>query len=465
MKELIKSFLAFGLATSIEKILGFIVLPIYTNIFSASEFGSLDLIQTIVSTLVVFGALQLETSLQRYYYGNTGLRRDLLVSNIFIVVLFFSIIVGLLLFIFSKNIADMFFNGENVVSSIQIASLQIPFININMLGLLILRYNKQNIKFLIIIIIKVIITLIFVFIFVVNHKLGIFGVFLSQGLTLVLTTTLTIFFLKNYLKIRISKIIIKKSFKYAYPQIPARIGSVTLSYANRFIMLGYLSVSMIGIYSVSLKWASVIQMLYTTFVMAWGPFMFAQFKQNNHTQIFPKVLIIVCSIIFYIVSIVSLFSKELIDFASSPAFSESSLYIGGLALYFSLFIIKEIVDIGPKFTEKTRYLSFNFFFSVIVNVGLLLILTPLLGIKGVVISMLITNLFLIAISWFTSNKLHYVPFQLMPFILTILPVLILVVTTMYIPLSLSQRIILLIFLSLYYGVYFLRSFKMVKGVI
>jgi len=66
MNNFVKAFLSFGLATSIEKLLGFIILPIYTKYFNTTEYGVIDMIGTILQISCVFGLLQLETSLQRY---------------------------------------------------------------------------------------------------------------------------------------------------------------------------------------------------------------------------------------------------------------------------------------------------------------------------------------------------------------------------------------------------------------
>ena len=72
MREFLKSFFSFGVATSIEKILAFILLPIYTRLFTTTEYGMIDLCQVLMGIVSVFALLQLETSLQRYYYKWEG---------------------------------------------------------------------------------------------------------------------------------------------------------------------------------------------------------------------------------------------------------------------------------------------------------------------------------------------------------------------------------------------------------
>src|SRR5690606_3805631 len=109
------------------------------------------------------------------------------------------------------------------------------------------------------------------------------------------------------------------------------MGSVTLTYANRFFIAGYLTVSSIGIYSVSLKLASAIQLIYSAFIMAWAPFMFEQKKNPNHRDVFANVLLLVAGPIFLLVCLVSLMSRELVLIVTDAKFHEAHKYVGGLA--------------------------------------------------------------------------------------------------------------------------------------
>ena len=99
MREFLKSFFSFGVATSIEKILAFILLPIYTRLFTTTEYGMIDLCQVLMGIVSVFALLQLETSLQRYYYKWEGMIKNLFVQHInygHFIIVFFSIIICLL---------------------------------------------------------------------------------------------------------------------------------------------------------------------------------------------------------------------------------------------------------------------------------------------------------------------------------------------------------------------------------
>ncbi|NDP26338.1 MAG: lipopolysaccharide biosynthesis protein [Flavobacterium sp.] len=459
MREFFKSFFLLGIATTIEKIIAFLLLPIYTRYFDISEYGVIDLIIVTISIVSIFAELQLETALQRYYYDYEGAEKRRLISTNFIVITSLSLLLTCLLFYFSEEVSLLVFDKVDYSPLVELAALQLPFINFTMLAFIILRYERRNKSFLILMLIKVGITLIFTLLFVVWFKLGIYGVFYAQLIGLISSTVLLFLSTKDFLVFEVSPFFLKKSFVYALPQFPARIGSALLSNANRFFMVSYLTIASVGLFSLSLKLASVIQLLYAAFIMAWAPFMFEQLKKDNHKEVFVKVLILTACPVFLMVSIISLFSKEIVLLIASSEFYEAYHYVGGLSLYFSLFIFKEIVDIGPKHTEKTKYLSLTFLLSLIVNISSLYLFIIWFGLKGVIYSMILTNIFLLLISWIISNRLYYIPHKIFLFIVVSAPAFLLALGSMFTIPPLFIRIVVLVGVCLFYGIIFLKYLK------
>lgn len=464
MKDFFKAFLSFGLATSIQKLLGFIILPIYTRYFNKVEYGIIDMVATVLSIAAIFGLLQLETALQRYYYEYKGLKRKLLVSNIYMMIAGLSIMIGILLFVLAPLISNSLFGSVEYAILLRIASIQLPLNNINMLGLVLLRFEKENFKFLKVILVNVFFSLLLVYLFIIRFEIGLSGVFYAQIGAIFISSSLATYYIRNFVVIKHSKLIARISLKFALPQFPARVGSIVLGQANRFFMLAYLSLGAIGIYSVSMKLASSIQLINTAFILAWGPFMNAQFKNKNNKQVFANVFPLVVGGTFLFVCLITLYSQEMVQLLATEEFYSSYKYVGGLALFFSLYIIKEVVDIGPRIREKTKFISYNFFLSVIVNVVCLYIFIQLFALEGVVLSMIITNLFLVIISWIVSNRLYYIPFNIFHFVILIIPALILSISMMILNLDLIVRSSIAIVCLVFYSVLLLKFYKRIKEI-
>lgn len=464
MIKFLKAFLAFGLATSLEKLLGFIIIPIYTDVFTVSEYGIIDMIGTIISVAMIFGLLQLETALQRYYYDYKGVKRKLLVSNTYFGIGILSVFTAFLLFALSDNISIWLFKTDSYSTLIKLSSLQIPIQNLSMLGLVLLRFDNKNIKFLIVIILKVLFTLSCVMFFVVKQKGGLQGVFLAQLVAQSATLLAVFYFVRENFVFHISRIFVRMLFSYSLPQFPARIGSMSIGEVNRFFMLHFLSLQTIGIFSVSFKVASAIQLLNMAFIMAWTPLMHSLFNKDNNKKIFSLVFLLVCCATFLFVCLIALFSKEMIKVLVSQDFLESYKYVGGLSLFFALYIVKEVVDVGPKITRKTQYLSYNFLISVMVNIISLYFFIKFYELEGVIFAMVLTNLVLVIISWYTSNKLYYIPFNVFLFCILFFPAVLMSLLTMNYNIDLWVRVSVAIVICIFYGLMGLYYFKEIRTI-
>ena len=207
---------------------------------------------------------------------------------------------------------------------------------------------------------------------------------------------------------------------YALPQFPARIGSTINVYFNRFFINGTLSVASLGLFAMAFKISTVYQLLYQVFLIYWSQMMFEYLKKENFKEFFVLVLQIVTPLLFLLISVTAIFSSSIVNVLSDKFYASHSL-IGFLSFSFGLLVLKEIVDVGPKYQRKTFYLTVNFFISVLVNIFSLLYLVPLIGLIAVGISIVMANLVLFITSWYNSNRLLYIPFDKKNVLICLLP--------------------------------------------
>lgn len=456
MKELIKNFFAFGLATVIDKFILFLLLPLYARVFTPEEFGTVDLIQVIVGVVSIFTYLQLETSLQRYYY--TEKERGKLIFTISSTIFVTSIFLVMIGIMFSKSLSSLFFSDVIYKNVIIIALLQIPFSVINTINMVVLRFEKENKYFFISVIVRSISLVILVFVLIDKYK--IIGLFYAQLISVIISTIVSTIFIRKHITLTFSTTLIMKSFKYAIPQVPARIGSTANSYANRFMINSFLSIFYLGIFSMALRIGSIILLVHGVFMMAWNQFMFKVIEDPNHKKIFSSIFSMAIPLLFLMVSFITLFSYELIYYVLSPQYIEAYKYTGFIALAYSLLILKEIVDIGPKYKEKTYLLSVNFFISVVVNLITLFVLVPIIGLLGAVISLVLTNLSLLIASWYNSNRIYPINFSIRDLLINTFPLLVIFIFNFSeFSTLLFFKILLVILISIFYFYAFYLAFK------
>ena len=460
MKDFFKTFIVYGLATFIDKLVVLFFIPIYAKYLSVEEFGNMDLVQSVVSIVSIFVFLQLEASLQRYFYEYDQERLKLFASTIIYFVFILALVV-LLLFIGVTFFSNQTIYFGSVPKNILLLGLwQIPFICLYTLSTILLRFSKKYNLFFRIIIISFLANVLFPYFLVVKYKLGLTGFFQAQLASMMIVALFSFYNSRSYLIGAFSIKNLKIALNYALPQFPARIGNVLNTYANRFAITGFMDTYSLGIFALAVKISSVIQIVYHFFISFWNQIIFEIKARENHKDILVLMFKVTNSLVFFVISILSLYSQDIVDLISKK-FSEGYYLIGIIAFSSGLLIIKEVVDIGPKYLKKSKYLTFNFGFSVVFNLLSLLFLVPVLGLFGVGLSFFISNASLLFISWYNSNKLYPIKFSAINLFVNCVPCLLIIVLCYSILIDQGQLVKAMLSLALFsfYLISFLLPFN------
>lgn len=458
MKELVKGFLIYGLGSTLGKFISFFLLPIYTRVFTPEDYGSLDLILSIIAIIAVFGMLQIETGLQRFYYEKeSDLEKKKLMSSAFFFTFICSVIVIIISSCLIPVISAFFFSG-NYELELFIAFLSILPTNLIVILFVFLRFKKERVIFMFMSVYQILSALLLTLIFVLVFSFSFFGVIISNLISALTSLLILLFLLRKDVLFVFDKVMIKEMLSFGLPQFPARLGSISNAYINRFFMVGYLSVTAIGLYAVGLKVASGMLLIQSAFQLAWLPYLYEMLKTENHKEQLIKIFNVLLIAICYVSVICSLIGKEAILFLTTPEYIEAHKIIGMLTFYYGLFIIKEVVDVGIKVTKQTKYVSYIYIFTAILNIVLLFWFTPFLGINGVVLSLLISNIILYAGTQLVSVKLYPIKYSYTQIFLTLLPTLMFIVISMYVELSMFIRYTLLLIISVLFIVYMFKQY-------
>ena len=217
--------------------------------------------------------------------------------------------------------------------------------------------------------------------------------------------------------------------------------SIGNSYFNRFIMLGYLSLADIGLFTIAAKLTSGFNLIESAVNLAWYPFFYEQLESNaEHKIIFQKISKYLTIIIFGLISIFVLYTKDFLIILTTKNYYKAMPIMSILALASGLTISKITIDLGTLISKKTIYDTYAYLGSAVINIISLFILVPLVGLIGVPISLLLGSFALLIISWTVSEKLYYIGFKKLPFALSFLGALSIALFTIFVELNMTMKI-------------------------
>lgn len=470
LKAFGKDFILYGLSSSISKFVGLFLVPLYTRVFSPDQYGTMDLISTVVAITAIIGMMQLESAVSRYYYAekNDDARTSMISTALWSILLLSGFLLSFLI-LFSNHISILLFGKDECSLVLIIAGLTIPFTNLNGLFTVIMRFKKKPTHYLGFQLSQIAITISITVLLVLYYKVGIIGVFIGQLSGFLVIVLLMAYYLRSNIKLRWQKTALLKMTRYSLPLVPAVGGAWANSHLNRFVMISYLSISDIGIYVVALKFASIMQLIGAAFRMAWPPFLWETFEKNSaHREVFKRVLEHVSILLFSIVIILTIFADQIIMLFATEEYSFSAKLIGILALSSAITnVLGQIVILGPGITKKTEYNTAIYLLSVAVNVASLFIFVPMIGLVGVPVSLLLGSITLVSVGWLNSERLYKVGFNYKQIIVLFFTTLSITILTYFINFSIELKslllLIILIFISIRYRNFLISGFLFLKS--
>jgi len=382
IEKLMKNSLILVIGNIGSKLIVFFLVPLYTYYLTTSQYGTIDLITTTVQLLLPIASLGLADSVIRFGLDNKY-NQNLIFTNSLIAILFSSSIVVFLLVVFNGfySIPFIFY----LTSLVCIQNMQ-TFIS---------TYIRSQEKLYIYIIgnfLYAFLIGIFNIYFIVLLNWNISGYFVSQILSGIISIVILIIFSKvfQYFSIKsIDKGTIKDLLSFSIPLIPSGIAWWLINSFSRYILLFLTGVDANGIYAVSTKIPSLINILQNIFIQAWQMSAIEEEDSTDKEQYYSSMIkafievnfILLCLFIFIIKPMtILIFNHAYIDSWEVAVF----LLIATIYNAFSNFIGQIFIS------EKNSKIIFK---TTLVSAGITCLLsvtlTSLIGINGAGIAQMI----------------------------------------------------------------------------
>lgn len=410
LREFGKSVLWYGLASAVSKFIGIFLIPIFSRYYSPDQFGSVDLIATFVSFVAILGMMQLESAISRFYFEGDGEGRNEYISTAFWSIAGLSILFVALTVILSSRISQLFFDTTEHARIISIASINIVLLNVLGFLLVLLRFSNRPNVYTAVVFLQFVTTFISSLVFIALD-LGLVAFFAGQICGLVAGCIGLLFFYRNTLVLKFRREKLRMFLHYSLPQVPAVGVNWLNSYANRFIMLEYLTMAEIGIYTVGLKIATVFFLVDSAFKMVWEPFIWEKLKRDDHKALLSRIATQVSIVIFLVASLGMLYAEELVLILSTRDYMSAAPIIRILFFAFAFPILVNVFGIGTSIAKRTIFNTVSFSCGLMVNISLAWVIVPIIGLNGVPLSLAVGNIVIFALMGYFAERLYPVGYN------------------------------------------------------
>lgn len=384
-KTLASNTLIFGICNFTSKLLVFFMLPFYTAVLSKEEFGTADLLVTIVGLLTPVLSLSIAQGCMRFALDKTKNVKQIFtfsfnvtIAGAVLLLLSYPILLRIeiiksylliFLLLFISQVFQLLFShfarGIDKVKLVGVSGVVGSFVVVgsNILLLFVFHYGVKGYLWSMIISNFIAVALLF------------FGGKMYQ------------YFTKEN-----DKQLNKEITLYSLPLIPNSLSWWINHSANRLILNHYCGVADVGLYSAASKMPSIIDTFRGIFVQAWQLSTISEYDKKDSTSFFSYMYKGYNVFIIFITSMLIIASQLLAHILYSASFFEAWNYtplllvgvmFGSLIAYYSPFYLAH---------KKTKILFYSTFAGAIITIVFNILLIPILGIMGAAITSVLSNI-------------------------------------------------------------------------
>jgi O-antigen/teichoic acid export membrane protein len=417
IKISLKDTLVYGLGNIAVKVVGLILIPLFSNpkFFSIDDFGVLGILEISALVLTASMASALPQSLTRWFWDKEhkdnqkgiffmSLTTQLVVSSLFCI----------LLIPLSGTLSVMIFSKPDWSRVITLVIIGSGIQAINNITNTLMRLQSRSLLYTTTNLFKLTFVLSLSLYFIISKKMGLEGYYLAQMIgNALLVIVLSGYTIKNS-RVFFSRSIFFSMNSYGFPLFLANISAVALNVVDRYSLNSLAILKSVALYTLAFKMTSVLKLVIVdSMKLALAPMMLKRIGSPDIQRFYSKVLLYSSYVLMFAVIGVSLYSFEIIKvIAKSRQFWDAAAIIPALSLSVVFVNMKDITVYGLHVVKKTRVIGMIVVFSTLLSVGLNFLLIPVWDIAGAALATLLSQFVFWLICHYYSQKAFYVPYEI-----------------------------------------------------
>lgn len=375
-KYLLKNTVIFSIGNFGTKIISFFLVPLYTNILTTREYGTVDLIYTIGMVLVPLLTLNIGESIMRFALDKDADCDKIMSTGI--TILIFGAIIGLLIL----PIANLFESVSNYSIYIYLYTLTLAF---SQIFLCYLRGKEFLLKYSIGNIIQSLTIAIFNIIFLIGMKKGIEGYLMAYILANVCTGLYGFWAGKVNLVIKKYSIDIelsKNMIKYSVVLIPNSFMWWIMNSSDRMMVSAMISVTANGVYAVAYKIPTLLSTITTIFNQAWSYSAIREDESEDKEEYNNRVYDNLVTIVIVVATGLLMIMKPFLSVYVGKEYYAAWHYVPYLIVGFVFMTLGSFIATSYTVHKDSMGFLISGTVGAIINLILNFILIPMMSVSG-----------------------------------------------------------------------------------
>lgn len=408
--------LLYGIGSLIKAFASFFLLPLYTSILGATQYGVLNVLQTasiIISTIVT---LALERSLYRLYHDyKTEKGKVLFLSTVFLAINGVGLSVVVLFILFGQYLTPYLGGVDFVTGLLPVVLYSYVNANINYF-LIILQTKQEGLRYFIVSLLCLafynILSIAFLYLYSPTYH----SIIYATLITTILICPISFIMVRHQIRLCFNMAILKRVFSFSLPILVSVLFAWLLNFSDRLFLANLSNMEDVGLYSFAAKIVSVVPLFCGAIFQSYTPYFFNIANSMTHQEARLKLMPINNTITF-LVCILCIMLALIYNFLLHTIFTNE--YIPSINFFYFLLIGAVLAQQTGLLNnmvyqnKKSKQLALIAMSGGLLSVCLNVFLISTIGRIGASVSNLVSSGFIVLSTYLLAKKEYYIPFNWM----------------------------------------------------
>jgi O-antigen/teichoic acid export membrane protein len=414
LKQLAGESAIYGVSSTINVLLGVILMPLLTHVFTVTEYGVYTLVEGAFVLLTMLVVLGLDNASARWFYESDDLAdRRRTIGSWFWCQLAASAGLAALLIGFAPAISALVTDSRDYALVVGLMGAVLPFQAAHRVFQNWLRYQRRAWAAVAFASSTAVATVILVILIVVVRRQGLAGFYAARLAAWAVAAMVAVFCLRSWISWKtFSPERLKTMLVFGLPFVPVAVGMWAMRYTDRYILKELCGSEEVGLFGAAFQIAMGVGVVVTAFTQAWGPFAFSLLQHRDSRRVYARVLDAYAFLGCGLCTAVALAAPLLVQIlARRPAYAAAASCVPLLAFGALFNGASAIVAIGSQVVKYSIPAAVAVAIGFATSIGLNFLLIPFFARDGAAAASMAAWFVSMAYLYVASQRLYPIPFH------------------------------------------------------
>jgi O-antigen/teichoic acid export membrane protein len=396
----------------VERLFGFLLIPIYTRAFDPHDYGILVLLlitEAFLSQVLQFG---ITTSYFRSYYDDDSDERRTVVTST--ATWFLVGANGLFLFTalpFATTIGMLLF-GEARPELVRL-TLLITFLDtLNYLPFVVFKAQMRSRLFVAISWIATATQMSTIIYLVIGLSYGVEGALIGTLVGTGVKSVLYFSSLRRHIALRFSTSVLRPLLMLGIPVVFNSVATLVLKVSDRYFLRHYFDTSEVALYQLADQFAAIVPLLVANpFSLVWPAMRFKVMRDDDAQDYYARVLTYLSFLALYVGVGIAAMAPDVIEIVAHRSYYGATTVVPLFVISYVLSATAKGVNVGLMIDKRAHWNAIIVVVTACLNLALNFALIPRYGMYGAAVSTIASFAFMNWFRWYMSTRFYPVSYE------------------------------------------------------